>query len=112
MTLTTHPFEAPAQALQADVLVIGGGPAGAWSALSARAAGAERVVLVDKGYCGTSGATASANTGVWCVAPEGDARERAIANRAAQSGGLGRPGTMASVLETTWERLSLLAEWG
>jgi succinate dehydrogenase/fumarate reductase flavoprotein subunit len=70
------------------------------------------VVLVDKGYCGTSGATASANTGVWCVAPEGDARERAIANRAAQSGGLGQPGTMASVLETTWERLSLLAEWG
>jgi succinate dehydrogenase/fumarate reductase flavoprotein subunit len=102
----------PSHDLQADVLVIGGGPAGAWAALSARASGAERVVLVDKGYCGTSGATASANTGVWCVAPEGDARERSIAARAAQSGGLGRPDTMASVLETTWQQLALLAEWG
>jgi len=42
--------------LTADVLVIGGGPAGTWAALTARAQGAERVVLVDKGYCGTSGA--------------------------------------------------------
>jgi succinate dehydrogenase/fumarate reductase flavoprotein subunit len=40
----------------ADVLVIGGGPAGAWAAVAAAHAGA-RVVLVDKGYLGTSGAT-------------------------------------------------------
>jgi succinate dehydrogenase/fumarate reductase flavoprotein subunit len=105
-------FAAPSQTLDADVLVIGGGPAGAWAALSACAAGSECVVLVDKGYCGSSGATASANTGVWCVAPEADARERAIAARFAQSGGLGRHDTMASVLETTWQRLSDLASWG
>ena len=100
------------ETLTADVVVIGGGPAGAWAALTARASGAERVVLVDKGYCGTSGATASANTGVWCVAPEGDARERAIAKRLASSGGLGRAETMASVLDTTWQRLADLAAWG
>ena len=43
--------------LSAAVLVIGGGPAGAWAAVAAGEAGA-RVVLVDKGYLGTSGATA------------------------------------------------------
>lgn len=43
--------------LDADVLVLGGGPAGAWAALAAAGEGA-RVVLADKGYCGTSGPTA------------------------------------------------------
>jgi NADPH-dependent 2,4-dienoyl-CoA reductase/sulfur reductase-like enzyme len=43
----------------ADVLVIGGGPAACWAAITAAANGAS-VVLADKGYCGTSGATASA----------------------------------------------------
>src|SRR5215467_6764126 len=41
------------------------------------------VVLADKGYCGTSGATASAGTGVWYVEPEADAREAAITSREA-----------------------------
>ena len=50
-------FHATAIGLEADVLVIGGGPAGAWAAISAAAKGA-RVVLADKGFCGTSGATA------------------------------------------------------
>ncbi|WP_373418886.1 FAD-dependent oxidoreductase [Rhodococcus opacus] len=40
--------------IDADVLVLGGGPAGTWAALAAARAGA-RVVLADKGYCGTSG---------------------------------------------------------
>ena len=72
--------------LEADVLVIGGGPAGAWAGLSASAAGA-RVVLVDKGYCGTSGATAPANTGAWYIPPGGE-RQRAIDARFEKSGGL------------------------
>src|SRR5215467_13187040 len=37
----------------ADVLVIGGGPAGCWAAITAAENGAS-VVLADKGYCGTS----------------------------------------------------------
>jgi glycine/D-amino acid oxidase-like deaminating enzyme len=44
--------------LEADVLVLGGGPAGTWAAVTAARDGAS-VVLADKGYCGTSGATAS-----------------------------------------------------
>ncbi|MFN5660426.1 MAG: FAD-dependent oxidoreductase, partial [Pseudanabaena sp.] len=50
--------------LEADVLVIGGGPAGTWSAWSAAQSGS-KVILVDKGYCGTSGAAAAAGNGVW-----------------------------------------------
>src|SRR3982074_3052115 len=63
-----------------DVLVIGGGPAGTWAAVSAAERGA-RVVLADKGFCGTSGATAAAGTGVWYVDPEPALREAAMANR-------------------------------
>ena len=44
--------------LTADVLIVGGGMAGAWAAASAAQAGA-RVILADKGYCGTSGVTAA-----------------------------------------------------
>ncbi|WP_437562053.1 FAD-binding protein [Sorangium sp. So ce542] len=96
----------------ADILVIGGGPAGAWAALGAVASGARSVALVDKGYCGTSGATAPANTGAWYVTPEGDARERAIEARYARSGGLAHRAWMARVLDATWEQINLLAEWG
>ncbi|WP_437878097.1 FAD-dependent oxidoreductase [Sorangium sp. So ce513] len=96
----------------ADVLVIGGGPAGAWAALGAAASGARSVVLVDKGYCGTSGATAPANTGAWYVTPEGNARERAIEARFARSGGLAHREWMARVLDVTWEQINQLAAWG
>lgn len=60
--------------LTTDVLVVGGGPAAAWAALKAAQDGAD-VVLADKGYCGTSGATASAGTGVWYV-PRSPTRAR------------------------------------
>jgi succinate dehydrogenase/fumarate reductase flavoprotein subunit len=42
---------------------VGGGNAGAWAASAAAEAGA-KVILVDKGYCGTSGVTAAAGPGV------------------------------------------------
>src|SRR5882757_10699098 len=64
----------------ADVLVIGAGPAGTWAAVSAAERGA-RVVLADKGFCGTSGATAAAGTGVWYVDPDTALREAAMADR-------------------------------
>ncbi|WP_437626045.1 FAD-dependent oxidoreductase [Sorangium sp. So ce1151] len=96
----------------ADVLVIGGGPAGAWAALGAAASGARSVVLVDKGYCGTSGATAPTNTGTWYVTPEGAARERAIEARFARSGGLAHREWMARFIEATWTQINQLAAWG
>jgi pyruvate/2-oxoglutarate dehydrogenase complex dihydrolipoamide dehydrogenase (E3) component len=51
--------------LPADVLVVGGGPAGTRAAIKAAQAGAD-VVLADKGRCGSSGATAA----TWPAVPE------------------------------------------
>jgi succinate dehydrogenase/fumarate reductase flavoprotein subunit len=94
----------------ADVLVIGGGPAGAWAAVAAADAGA-RVVLVDKGYLGTSGATAPSNTGTWFV-PPGEGRRIAIEQRQPHTGGLADPRWVDRVLDTAWEKLHHLAAWG
>jgi succinate dehydrogenase/fumarate reductase flavoprotein subunit len=95
----------------ADVLVIGGGPAGCWAAITAAENGAS-VVLADKGYCGTSGATASAGTGVWYVEPDADAREAAIQSREAMGGWLVDRRWMHRVLDKTYEQMNRLADWG
>lgn len=86
--------------LETDVLVIGGGPAGTWAALSARRAGA-RVVLVDKGYCGTSGVGAAATIGHWWVPPE--ARDSAMAAKNDDGRDLGERAWMARILAETWQ---------
>ena len=96
--------------LVADVLVIGGGPAASWAALTATDAGA-RVVVVDKGYLGTSGATAPTNTGTWFV-PPGSGREAAIARRQLLNGGLAVPRWVDRTLDMAGQRLHALAEWG
>ncbi len=96
---------------RADVLVLGGGPAGCWAAITAAEAGAS-VVLVDKGHCGTSGATASAGTGVWYVEPDAEAREQAIQAREAMGGWLVDRPWMHRVLDTTYAQMNRLAEWG
>jgi succinate dehydrogenase/fumarate reductase flavoprotein subunit len=95
----------------ADVLIIGGGPAGTWAAISAAERGA-RVVLADKGFCGTSGATAAAGTGVWYVDPEPALREAAMANREKLGGHLQDRRWMTRVLDRTYERSNRLADWG
>lgn len=96
---------------RADVLVIGGGPAGTWAAISAAAQGA-RVVLADKGYCGASGATAPSGTAVWYVEPEGHKREEAKASRYARGGYLAETAWMDRVLEQTYNNMQTLADWG
>jgi succinate dehydrogenase/fumarate reductase flavoprotein subunit len=93
--------------LTADVVVVGGGPAGAWAALTAAATGAD-VLLLDKGYCGTSGPTASGGTGVWYVQPEPEAREKAMASREALGGYLQDRRWMARVLDQTFENMNRL----
>ncbi|MEG1769206.1 MAG: pyridine nucleotide-disulfide oxidoreductase, partial [Comamonas sp.] len=80
--------------------------AGAWAAIAAARAGAA-VVLVDKGYCGTSGVTATAGPGHWWVAPE--ARAEAIAARNLGAAGLGDAQWMAAVIDLTWRVLPTLA---
>ncbi|MBC9876583.1 FAD-binding protein [Bradyrhizobium sp. INPA01-394B] len=95
----------------ADVLVLGGGPAGTWAAISAAEQGA-RVVLADKGFCGTSGATAAAGTGVWYVDPVPERREAAMASREKLGGYLQDRRWMARVLDRTYAQSNQLADWG
>ncbi|MEQ5842737.1 FAD-binding protein [Paraburkholderia acidicola] len=102
VTSTTH---------DVDVLVLGGGPAGTWAAVGAAARGAT-VLLADKGFCGTSGATAPAGTAVWYVPPDGAAREHAKASRFTLGGELADQTWMDRVLEQTWRNSQQLAEWG
>src|SRR6266542_5946757 len=97
--------------LSAEVVVVGGGPAAMWAALGAAESGAD-VVLVDKGYCGTSGPTASGGTGVWYVEPEPAAREAAMASRESLGGYLADRRWMARVLDETYARINELADVG
>lgn len=96
--------------LETDVLVLGGGPAGTWAAVSAAATGA-RVVLADKARCGTSGPTAHGTTSLWNI-PPGPARDEAVRRGYAHGGGLGDPEWMHRVLEETHLRVEQLARWG
>ncbi|WP_166906304.1 FAD-dependent oxidoreductase [Mycobacterium sp. DL440] len=96
--------------LSTDVLVIGGGPAAAWAAISATESGA-RVVLVDKGYCGTSGATAAGGNNLWAIGP-GPRREDTVRERELAAGRITDSEWMFRVLATSWDRLEQLSEWG
>ncbi|MCA6121287.1 FAD-binding protein [Bradyrhizobium sp. WSM 1704] len=116
MSIQTHRAERlPAQPgsveFDADVLVLGGGPAGTWAAVSAAERGA-RVLLADKGFCGTSGATAAAGTGVWYIDPDPALREAAMANREKMGGYLQDRRWMARVLDRTYQQSNRLADWG
>ncbi|MBO1000676.1 FAD-binding protein [Bacillus sp. SD075] len=93
-----------------DVLVIGGGPAGTWAAIHAAAQGAD-VILVDKGYCGTSGATAPSGTAVWYVRPNPDEQEAAMKSREALGGYLADRKWMTSVLDQTYRNMHRLGKW-
>lgn len=97
--------------IDTDVLVIGGGPSGAWAAINASSKGA-RVILVDKGYCGTSGATAPSGTGVWYVNPTPEEREAAMKSREALGGYLADRKWMKSVLNRTYTNVNQLDTWG
>lgn len=94
--------------LEADVLVLGGGMAAAWAAISAARQGA-KVVLADKGFVGTSGVTATAGPGHWWVPP--GQREAAIETRLESAHGLADKAWMARVIETTWRVLPELAAY-
>jgi succinate dehydrogenase/fumarate reductase flavoprotein subunit len=67
------------------------------------------VVLVDKGYVGTSGVTATAGPGHWFVAPAD--RGRAIAERQAIAFGLAEASWMERILAQTWQLLPTLERY-
>lgn len=97
--------------LTTDVLVIGGGPAGTWAAITAASKGSD-VILVDKGYCGSSGATAPSGTGVWYVEPDHALREEAKKSRFTLGGNLANQEWMDRVLNKTYENMNKLEAWG
>jgi succinate dehydrogenase/fumarate reductase flavoprotein subunit len=94
--------------LESDVLIIGGGMAAGWAAIAAAQNGAD-VVLVDKGYVGTSGVTATGGPGHWWVPPDAKLRREAVERRMATAFGLAEPDWMARIIETTWDNLPSLA---
>ncbi|GGP15783.1 FAD-binding protein [Nonomuraea glycinis] len=95
----------------ADVLVLGGGPAGAWAAIAAAEAGAD-VVLADKGYCGTSGSAAAGGNNLWYLPPDPALREAAMDAREAIAGRLTERRWMERVIEETYHQIGRLAGWG
>ncbi|MEU4599281.1 FAD-binding protein [Nocardia sp. NPDC023988] len=89
--------------LETDVLILGGGPAGLWAAVSAAAHGA-RVVLVDKSRSGSSGPGVYGATTVWDI-PPGQARAEAVERALVRGGGLGDPAWLHRVIDEAHERL-------
>ncbi|WP_404713728.1 FAD-dependent oxidoreductase [Sphingomonas sp. MMS24-J13] len=99
-----HPPPPANTVAEADVLIIGGGMAATWAAVSAAREGAD-VLLVDKGFVGTSGVTATGGPNHWWVPPDPGRREAAIEDRYARSFGLAERAWMARIIETTWRTL-------
>jgi succinate dehydrogenase/fumarate reductase flavoprotein subunit len=96
--------------LDTDVLVIGGGMAAAWAAISAAREGAA-VVMVDKGYVGTSGVTATAGPGHWFIPPDPAKRAAAVAQREAIAFGLGETAWMERIIDQTFRQLPTLEKF-
>jgi succinate dehydrogenase/fumarate reductase flavoprotein subunit len=77
-------------------------------AIKAVQAGAD-VTLMDTGYTGSSGATASVGTGVWYVDDVRELREAAMSSRENLGGHLAERDWMARVLDETHARMDELA---
>lgn len=97
-----------AEKLTADVLIVGGGMAACWAATSAARTGA-RVLLVDKGFVGTSGVTATGGPNHWWVPPDPARRAQAIDDRLARAFDLADRDWMARIIDETWRALPELA---
>ncbi|MCE0745084.1 FAD-binding protein [Acetobacter sicerae] len=96
--------------LIADVLVVGGGMAAGWAAISAAKTGA-RVVIADKGFMGTSGVTAPAGPNHWWVPPQQDLRRSAVERRLETAFGLADPVWMERIIDITWRSIPEIAPW-
>lgn len=97
--------------IEADVLVIGGGPAGCWAAWNAASKGAS-VILIEKGYVGTSGATAAGNTTTIYTRRGSAERAATVYQRIRLGHGFAEAERIERVLDRTLQNLDLLAEWG
>jgi succinate dehydrogenase/fumarate reductase flavoprotein subunit len=79
--------------------------------LSAAQQGA-KVVLVDKGYLGSSGATAPGGTNLLYLPPDKELREAAVQQRYKDSGYLAEPEWIHRVLDQVYQSLELVESWG
>ncbi|WP_242038927.1 FAD-dependent oxidoreductase [Anabaena lutea] len=95
--------------LTADVLVIGGGPAAAWAASAAASQGV-KVIIVDKGFLGTSGAAAASGNGIMAPSPEN--WEKVVSERYRVAKDLANLRWIERVVEKTWLSLPLVESWG
>jgi len=94
--------------IETDILVIGGGIAGAFAAYKARATGA-RVLLVDRSYFGRSGCSALASGVYPCYMP-GDKVEDWINGLGA--GPLVNQGLLVKSLPVMYDHLTTMERWG
>jgi len=96
--------------LTADVLVIGGGPSAAWAALAARERGAE-VIIVDKGYIGSSGAFAASTSGHKVLPPVAELRDPVKFERYTMGGFLAQHRWWDRLLDITYDRAPRVWQW-
>ena len=101
----------PGLELNADVLVIGGGPAASWAALAAIERGA-KVIVADKGYLGASGAFAASTSGAKVIPPLKDLRDPVKFERYALGGHLSQHAWWDRILDITFEKAPKIYEWG
>lgn len=94
-----------------DVAIIGGGPAGCLAAWSAHQAGAS-VILLDKGYVGTSGAMAAGNNTISDTLRGTKEREATVAQRVNRGLGLVQRHVVEDVLDRARANLDQFAAWG
>jgi len=94
--------------LTAEVLVIGGGPAAAWAAWAAASQGV-KVIIVDKGFLGTSGAAAASGNGIMAPSPEN--WDKVLWERYRIGKNLANLRWIERVIEKTWLSLPLVEDW-
>ena len=100
--MSTHTSPINGLTLTTDVLIIGGGPAAAWAALAATRNGA-KVVIVDKGRHGSSGALAASTAGPRILPNEKELRDPVKFERYALGGHLANHAWWDRILDLAFE---------
>ncbi|MBI2567022.1 MAG: FAD-binding protein [Candidatus Schekmanbacteria bacterium] len=94
-----------------DLLVIGGGFAGLWAAITAREQGVKRVTIVDKGAVGLSSQSRMSAGATICLFPEDD-RDLWLRHIAEANDFLSHQGCVAAMLDASYWRYCRLRSWG
>lgn len=100
------------EVFSADVLVIGGGAAGAFAAIKARESGATNVVLVEKAMTGKSGASCFAAGVLTAFIPEEDDVDLWMKELVEHGQYLNDQDWLHIYLEETFSRVKELEAWG